>query len=265
MRIHSVFLLYASLMIAAPMATAQDDLQRYIPPEHTEWLTGENDARYLALSYAEMTPYVRGASLLIADWNRHPLQSPSISRLLTTMPDFGWHTFAFVAPPEPLQTDMLQVPATGPSEYPQPVNDDVLQPLLDDLGKRLAALQQRADALPGFRLWVAEGISAGMLLRWLQQHPEQMPDGLIVIDAYMPQYQLNRELAKQLAETTLPVLDLVTDSANRWAASTVEYRRQLAHKNQHLSYRQQRLYGRGAPALRQLAASVKGWTKYQGF
>ncbi|AVJ56871.1 DUF3530 domain-containing protein [Idiomarina sp. OT37-5b] len=255
--------LWLSSTLVPPGADANDDLQRYLPPDQLRWLEHE-DNRYLALYQPAQVNFVRGRLLSMPDWPLHPLQSPWVRHSYEQAPILGWHSWALVPPEMALQTHQLQQHNPA-SVHPQPVDEAFFEPYIAALQTRIQRLSTEFSDNPGFTLWVMEGITAAMAVKLIQQQPELMPDALVVIDMYLPQPQLNRSLSEQLAKLQLPVLELSTPEANQWVTSSLDLRRQYSQKHQQVNYRQRPLLSEGTSGQRELTSTLKGWLKYHGF
>lgn len=266
-----ILVLVLLLLLSPSVNASEDDLERYLPPDETRWLEqGEN--RYLLLERESLRPMTKGVVIHLPAWDSHPLQRPMIRHLYQELPKQGWTTFALNPPAITLDTDMLQFPAID-ERYPEAVSDETLNPLRDSLRQRLLVLFDELEEYQGFIILVAEGKTAVLLTDIVNTDLATQsgiaatisPDALILLDAYLPQYALNKQFARQLASSQLPVFDLITDNQNTWVQEHPEYRSLLAEQQQHISYRQQHIQGSNAAAQRQLLQAVNGWLRYQGF
>ncbi|EKE87482.1 DUF3530 family protein [Idiomarina xiamenensis] len=253
-------------------AQAADDYARYLPPGETRWLSpsqsNENEQqstqRFLLLERESLRSFSRGVLLSLPDWGYHPLQSAAVRQLYQFAPSIGWRSWALTPPDTDLRGDMLQIPAVD-ERFPEAVDDEQLQPLLDALRARLSvAAAQRRD-YPGFYVLIVEGMTAALSLRLLSEDAGLRPDALVIIDPYLPQYRLNQALPKTLAQLPLPVLDVMTSRSNRWSLASADKRRQFADKYQQVSYRQRRLIGADSQQQAALTKLVQGWLKQQGY
>ncbi|RUO75199.1 DUF3530 family protein [Idiomarina seosinensis] len=245
------------------VASPQDDLRRYLPPEQINWLEAEGDARYLALYKEPMVNFARGSMVSIPDWRRHPLQSPLIAHTYQVAPDLGWHSWSLLPPAEAIEPNRLQQPQAS-SNYPKPVDTSYFEPHISALADRLTRLNTELGEQPGFNVWVVEGMTAALAVKLLIQQPDLMPDALVVIDMYLPQVQLNKGVSRQLAQLQLPVLDIYSQGANSWVQNSKQQRHQFSQKYQQINYRQRQLLGAGQLAQQELASTLKGWLKHQG-
>lgn len=259
---------YAALLLLAALysatATSQDDLQRYLPQDQLHWVTGEGDARYLVLNKPYLQAFERGQMVLFPDWHYHPLQSFYIQPVYENAPDFGWTTWAVTPPDQPIRANDLQNPASA-THFPSAAEDDVFTPSVNALSDRITSLNDDISVRPGFSVWVVEGITADIALRLLQADPALMPDALVLVNAYLPQFQFNRQLADHISQSQLPVLDIKTTEGNRWVTAHWALRKKLAQKHQHPAYRQRQLVNSGDAGQRELLSTIKGWLTFHGF
>lgn len=252
------------VLLAFNAEAGKDDLQRYLPPDQIYWLPGEGDTRYLSLYQQPMVNFSRGQLISLPDWHLHPLQSRLINKTYHSVPELGWNSWALLPPEISLAPHQLQKPQAG-SIYPAVVEERFFKPYTDALAARLTRLQQEFATAPGFTVWVIEGVTAAIAIKLISVQPQLMPDALVVIDAYLPQQQLNQQLSQQLTKLQLPVLELSTYAANDWVKQTQSLRRQLSQKHQQVNYRQRQLLSQGELAERELYSVLKGWLSYHGF
>lgn len=252
------------LFVTAPVLSAQDDLQRYLPEDQLHWLTDGDAARFLVLKKEYLQAFESGQMMLIPDWHYHPLQSFYISHLYEEAPNFGWTTWALTPPENEIRTDNLQTPATR-THFPEAADNDVFAPLVTALEKRITLLQGETLSRPGFAIWVVEGITADITLRLLEKTPSLMPDALVLVNAYIPQYNFNKALSKRVAKTPLPILDIRTAESNHWLAAQWSQRKKLATKHQHISYRQRQILNSGTAGQQELRSTIKGWLEFHGY
>ena len=258
----ATFLLLCTLLCL--QSDANDDLQRYLPPDQLHWLSDDGDNRYLALHKEAMTSFPRGQIVSIPDWHLHPLQSRLVSYSYNHSPDIGWHSWALVPPA--LTIERHQLGQSQPdSNYPSPVEASFFDAHINGLQQRLLRINDEFSQQPGFNLWLVEGITAALAIKLILQQPDMMPDALIIIDMYLPQKQLNQRVSDQLAQLQLPVLEVVSNNANRWVRQTQDLRRQLSQKYQQVNYRQRALISHGGLADQEYFSTLRGWLKYHGF
>lgn len=258
------YLLMLLVVFFTAPTLSQDDLQRYLPQDQLHWLSGNDGERYLALKKEYLQAFERGQIVLLPDWHYHPLQSFYIRPVYDSAPDFGWTTWALTPPDSKIRTSKLQTPATT-THFPDAVGEEVFTPLINALKQRLDLLIEETISRPGFSVWVVEGITADIVLRLFESDPSMMPDALILINAYVPQFQYNRDLVTRISQSQLPVLDIRSAESNRWVSEHWQLRKKLANKYQHPAYRPHQLINSGNTGQRELTSTIKGWLEFHGF
>lgn len=109
------------------------------------------------------------------------------------------------------------------------------------IGERLESGFEFTSIYPGFYLMICEGQSCFWLNRLIAEQKIPEPDGLIMIGAYMPQADLNRAFANEVAKTEFPVLDIISANHNQWTHAIKKWRKKMARKNFKTNYRQREL------------------------
>ncbi|MCC5854499.1 MAG: DUF3530 family protein [Idiomarina sp.] len=261
-----LFSLLLSMALATqPLSAQTRDLDYYLPPGEVTWLEDpEQDARYLMLEQPNRRSYQRGAIVHIPEWGYHPYQRSAIRLLYHAMPDYGWQSFALQPPTFDLS--QVQWQQSADVRYPDPIDDEQLANLRAPLSQRLSLARARMAEEPGFQIIVAEGIVAAFLVEMFARELLPAPDALIVIGMYLPQWQLNQQVAETLGSLPFPVLDIAPSDGNPWTKQTELRRRQQASRQQHTGYRQRELprgrHGEQPDILRHM---VYGWLTYQDF
>lgn len=244
-------------------ATSADDLAYYLPPEEVVWL-GDDDNRILLLQQENQQPYDRGSMVHIPDWGQHPYQAPVVRQLYQEIPEYGWQSYALQAPTMALDDFVWQEQADA--RYAPAVEDEELQPLRAEMQLRAELAFERARQTPGALIVVAEGISAAILTQLFNRGELPLPDAFVVHGIYLPQRELNRDVATDLAQLPFPVLDLATSGGNFWTRDGASRRQQQAQRHQHSNYRQRDLTaGQHSQQPRHLAHLVYGWLRYHDF
>lgn len=120
---------------------------------------------------------------------------------------------------------------------------------------------------PGFRLVVADGMSGFLVHELLAEQALDGIDGFVMVNPYVPDKSRNTEIHQTVAQTNIPVLDLVNLNTNRWSRLTADRRKLNARAMTNTLYRQSELLGIGAdPEEFQFAAGlIIGWTYYLGW
>lgn len=258
----SIYLLLLLASLSA-LATTADDLAYYLPPEEVVWL-GDGDTRVLMLQQENQQAYDRGSLVHIPDWGMHPYQSDVIRRLYQELPQYGWQSYALQPPTYSLHDFTWQ--QESEARYAAAVEDGALQPLREQMQMRAELAFDQARQTPGALVVIAEGMSAALLTQLFARGELPLPDAFVVHGIYLPQRELNRALASDLAQLPFPVLDLATHGGNFWTRDGAGRRQQQAQRHQHSGYRQRTLNaGQHSQQPRHLAHHVYGWLRYHDF
>lgn len=122
-----------------------------------------------------------------------------------------------------------------------------------------------ASAKTGYQVLFAQGLSAQALLNI--EDSVLSPDAIIVSNVYWPERDLNNALANALAQSSAPVLDLVSAQDNFWALNTANARKVGAKVAIKSHYRQRHVSqtGQNSEFSANLAKEIYGWLTYLGW
>ncbi|MFT5789019.1 MAG: hypothetical protein ACI8SJ_001127 [Shewanella sp.] len=168
----------------------------------------------------------------------------------------GWATLAITPPQKPSMpnyaTQAVDVANAGEKQLSQrrtqamPVFSEEQQTLniqqqqsffissmsqLDSLGKQFQ----------GKRMLISSDDSAGILIELLKDNKLPMPDMLAIINPYHDQPSQNQALATQLAELTIPVLDIQSRDGTSASLATQQNRFDLSPQNAPFRYHQYKI------------------------
>jgi hypothetical protein len=95
----------------------------------------------------------------------------------------------------------------------------------------------------------------------------QQIDTLVINNPYLPIRKLNNKLPMVIAQTPIPVLDLVSQWDNSWSKQTERKRRIKARTELKEVYRQTDIIGQPLDQIQMqyIARQIKGWTTYLGW
>ncbi len=118
----------------------------------------------------------------------------------------------------------------------------------------------------GFRLFIAEGVVATLLLASAKDTSINAPDAVALISPFWPQNEVNNTLPEMTAAYPSPLLDIGFASSNRFALSTINARKTQANVKIKLDYRQ-RMLPRAQPrtAIDWVGTEIVGWTRSLGW
>lgn len=118
----------------------------------------------------------------------------------------------------------------------------------------------------GFRLFIAEGVVATLLLASAEDTSISAPDAAALISPFWPQNEINNTLPEMTAAFPSPLLDIGFAASNRFALSTINARKTQATVKIKLDYRQ-RMLPRTQPrtAIDWVGTEIVGWTRSLGW
>ncbi len=252
MWLNNILLLMLALLLSTELYAEQHasreqnntaDLTRQLPAEEIRMLDAQQP--FLVLQRESLTAANKGTVILIPDGNEHAASANHIDSLRQHLNDFGWNTLALMPPSA---QNLLQ-------------DTDSLQLYQTALQQRVSAAEQLARQQTGHIIIIAQGNSAAALNHLYASGQLPEPAALILLGAYLPNEQLNRELARAIASHQVPTLDLSHQHDNRFVTSQLKLRRQLADKLFKPVYRQRLLTGSGYNTDMQLwvLQEIYGW------
>ncbi|MCU4677433.1 alpha/beta hydrolase family protein [Catenovulum sp. 2E275] len=270
----SLFTAASLALNAAELTHSQnqlDDLTRYFPADQIKTVMAAEQSIPVLIN-EQTGPSARGKALLLPDINLQAYQSQSFSNLPDKLNDYGWVTIGSIAPNDltgvwQLNEEQAKTLTAQPIKGAEQISEADASAVKTQLKIMLNALNTEAENYPGLVLYVAQGATAGWLIEALSAGDIQLPDTLVLISPYLPEYQLNKNLAKKIANLDIPVLDIWSEFDNRWALATVKHRQQAAKKYLTLHYRQRQLFARTGlnPRDNRLAKEIYAYITYLGW
>ncbi|MFT6328476.1 MAG: hypothetical protein ACJAYN_000401 [Bermanella sp.] len=133
----------------------------------------------------------------------------------------------------------------------------------------LAATLTHMRTTMGHRIVVTQGITAATIAKLVSDRDTLMQqiDTLVINNPYWPIRKLNNKLPMIIAQTPIPVLDLVSQWDNSWSKQTERKRRIKARTELKEVYRQADIIGQPLDQIQMqyIARQIKGWTTYLGW
>ena len=123
--------------------------------------------------------------------------------------------------------------------------------------QRISAAQQQARQQSGSVVVIAQGNSAAVLNQLYVAEQLAEPEALILLGAYLPDPQLNIELAKAIASHQIPTLDINHQYDNRFVNAQLALRQKWVNKQLKPVYRQRQIIGSG------LHQEVQQWVLHE--
>jgi len=259
----------------------------FMPDELTQVMVGEEMVPVFESPSTQTLS--RGVVIILAEQSPSGLTLSNARALTDLLNDKGWHTLISPAPyilsaesrsdtvsdvrPEQDETNDLSQPI-------HPRSDSRSQPMdytmnAEQLMVLMSALNSHLRSQQGFRIVIAQGMSAAQLLDLGSQNSISAPDTLVTLAPYWPTLETNKRIPDFIAGTEFPVLDLSLPNLNPWEQQTVKMRRDHARTALKLHYRQHLLveqsvnaYTAGnekSPYIQSLTNAILGWVKYLGW
>ncbi|MBO1256643.1 DUF3530 family protein [Alteromonas sp. 5E99-2] len=118
----------------------------------------------------------------------------------------------------------------------------------------------------GFRLFIAEGVVAALLLASASDTLVATPDAVALISPFWPQNEINNTIPELTAAYPYPLLDIGFAASNRFALSTINARKTQANVKIKLDYRQRMLpRAQSRTAIDWVGTEIVGWTRSLGW
>lgn len=242
---------------------------------------------------------VKGVVVLIADIQPQGYGDQTLMLLSQRLPDWGWNTllvtpkpeyFAQLSNNESAENNTESSSNDSQAEEAQPDKQDdkiknqqqlhiksnqLQAPELPYTAKQyseftrklLTALQDKFMRSPGYQVVFVRGKSASSMLSVLNQNSNSGINALVMNNPYWPHPSVNQAVASNVANTSIPVLDLLNYSDNNWAKKTSHQRlieTRIALKS---LYRQRQLIGVTAneQQAEYIAKEMIGFLTYLGW
>ena len=93
-----------------------------------------------------------------------------------------------------------------------------------------------------------------------RQRTAARPDALVLLDGFFPDQQSNQIFAKEIAQATMPTLDLYQEDGGRWPLLAAEARRSESRRSHKLNYRPYALL-----ELDETPTRIQGWLTHLGW
>ena len=260
-------LLLAIFVFTASFIAQANDFSRQLHPRAlTEILVGEQ-SHYVYEINAKI-PLPLGVSWIFVSEGKGKLSFSAAHRLADSLSEKGWHVV--IVSPTWLSTAPAMAAST--SDVPVQPRQSVQQQDIEFDGasvQLLALLTQlttHSEDKVGFRLFIAEGMAASLLLALGDNPQAPAPDALTVVSPFWPDDQINYQVSAYSANYPYPLLDIAYSSANNWSRATDIARLIEANVQIKMHYRQRQLPRHvGRQAADWLSGEIVGWTRSLGW
>lgn len=225
----------------------------------------------------------KGVAVILSETQHSLNNQRGLSALAPWLNDMGWVTLHSVAPnwlamlPSASTTEQTTDTSTedtkpiteAPAAYTAANTqvETISQQQVQALQQQMQAIANAASQYSGFFLVISEGTSAAWLTQMYSQQQLATPDALVAIGSFWPQQQKNQQLPELIANSPMPLLDIISPWDNRWSYATQQSRKIAAEKALKLHYRQRELIGqyRDPQQVAFLAKQIYGWLTYMGW
>ncbi|MBH0058989.1 DUF3530 family protein [Pseudoalteromonas sp. SWXJZ94C] len=265
-----------------PSSIENSDIERLLPNDEIKPILA-GDTEFLSLYSEYMSADFRGVVLLIPDWQSTPTNNTGMSFLRKELNNLGYTTYAMTVPdidwqagktpeltpeltPAKAATDAQTEVATPtvPKEEttvesqtteikkevePHHVNaiekvtDEILDNYKINLIARFNALYQTAMEEPNNIVVIAQGTSAGVLIEYYADFPEERVDAFISLSSYLPNTKRNEELSQTTSLVTPALLDVYYANDNTDILMNLKNRQRWVNRNAKFDYRQRLFFG----------------------
>lgn len=243
----------AVLTLIAPALGApspEDTSRQFFDDEMSTLLVGEQS---VAVFPAPSTlPLKRGVAVLFYEPGSLGLTFDVAAQVGNRLNEHGWDTL--LVPAMFSANTSLSETSDNEQDAVQPRTDS-LSPAIGYTDSRatfsllLNAVYQHIADKEGFRMVIAQGMTAALLLDTGSNDAITVPDTAVVLSPFWPKREHNQSIPAHLADTTFPVLDIGLNDYNNWALSTRFKRSQEARTSLKLHYRQQVMLSLGTAAI----------------
>ena len=240
----------------------KQDLTHYLSGSKTQSIkVGDNE--YIIIEETSSTQNNKGVAILIPDWQQGVANPKAINFLRKNLPDAGWSTISVQSPNKPMNYPS----AASTKEERIEQNKTALMPYQNELKSLVTAVMEKANNYPGIFLVITEGSQAAMLIDLYTSNQSLLPAALITLSAGMYSEVENDSLAKNIAMSELPVLDLILKKDRNTVIENAMLRKKYVNKELKADYRQKSLHNMvpGYYPEQTLLTEINGWLKTIGW
>lgn len=257
--------LRSNITMSAPIALIdqqQDDLEHYLSSKYINpILVGSDD--YITIEQTSSTSNNKGVVIILPDWQQSIINPKAINYLRKQLPKNGWATITVQPPSKPENYPSQALTFSERLEE----NKKTLQQCSENLSALITPVMDRAKNYPGTFIVIAQGSHAAVLTSMYQQDNSIMPNALVILSGFMPTENADEQFAKDVAISTLPVLDLYLKRDHPLVAQSIKRRKQQTNKEMKTVYRQKELSNMITSYYPQevLLKEINGWLKTIGW
>ncbi len=138
-----------------------------------------------------------------------------------------------------------------------------------EIAAYLESAFEHMQATMGHRIVISQGITAATIMKLSAEGNEAAKniDAIIINNPYWPIRKLNNKIPMIVAQTPMPLLDLISAQDNNWSKQTQSKRKTKAMTELKEIYRQSEVVGQtlDQAQMEYIARLLKGWTTYLGW
>ena len=238
----------------------QNDLKHYVGKTEA-LLIGTEEV--ITLFESSQTANNKGVVLLIPDWQQPAINPRSINFLRKTLPEHGWATLTVQPFNKPKNYPSMALKAVEQQEE----NDKILTDYKLQLGQLYQAMMDKVANMPGIFILISEGNNAGFLVDIINQETSKKPHAMVMLSAYQLTETANINLAKNVAISEMPMLDLRLKRDHLNVQASAKLRKTQSEKELKVLYRQQEI-ANFTPSYYpedDLLKAIQGWLKTIGW
>jgi hypothetical protein len=257
-----------------------DDVsQAYIPTDINEIIVGDGTAPIIEIE--AHTPLPLGVAVILTSSYPSSLTLAQGQSLGSVLAEKGWNVLIspLSLPIEKMASDdMNESNMATEGLHPRSSllsNNLDFQQATTNLAIHLNALNNHLQSRPGYRLYIAQGMSAASYLSAIQIQPDLQPDSFIAVSPFWPETLINYRIIKNITESSYPILDISIEGLSEWELNTAPERKKRSKNELKLHYRQVKIprnlltfsinKNQKNPHIQSVANSAIGWTRYLGW
>lgn len=205
----------------------------------------------------------KGVFIFIPDWQQSIINPKNIAPLQQNLPAQGWATLTI----QPLKKPQNYPSAAQKKIEQETENSEALSAHKQQLATIIEALLNKVSQQPGNFILVSEGHHGGLIINTLAETEIPQPSAVVLLSAYVTSETENKLVAKNLAESPLPILDLLLTKDNPAVIRSAKARKNEADKMLKIMYRQQQLinFTPGYYPPESLLKAIQGWLNVNGW
>ena len=245
------------------------DIQQQFNQDLEHYLTGKTESllvgtdKFISITQTSNTANNKGVVILIPDWQQSATSPHSLTYLAEHFPDHGWASIIVQPPKKPENYPSVALKTEDRlKENETALKDYVIT--LTQLAKKLA---EKAMEMPGIFIVISEGNHASLFLDIYEQFTSDQPSAFVMLSSYRETENEQIAFAKNLASSSMPVLDLLLTKDHLKVTNSAKLRQKYANNELKVIYRQKQLhnFSTGIYPKATLLKEIQGWLKSIGW